>query len=224
MRSIAHIAHINVDLPGSLAASVVTNNSFGASELTRYLIRTSHPPKYKSDAHFIGGNKSDFNTTVRIRAFQDVLWSELEHAPDSDQINTYGYGPGAAEKATRAADGLVLLDSSTTHRQTEAANTLFTNMFTAHPEIHGVMAANDSMAVGVVKALEAAGRTDIPVVGFDNIPAVGPMFADGRMFATVDQFGQQMAANAIDKALQVLTGGPKLEGWIKTDVKLVTAN
>ena len=97
-------------------------------------------------------------------------------------------------------------------------------MFTAHPEIHGVMAANGSMAVGVVKALAAAGRTDIPVVGFDNIPAVGPMFADGRMFATVDQFGQQMAANAIDKALQVLTGGPKLAGWIKTDIQLVTAN
>ena len=140
--------------------------------------------------------------------------------------------PGAENAAQRkqgfedaiAAGGLELLDSSTAHWETEEANTLFTNMLTAHPEIQGVMAANDSMAVGVVKALEAAGRKDILVVGFDNIPAVGPMIADGRLLATVDQFGQQMAANAIDKALEVLAGGPKLEGWIKTDIKLVTAN
>ena len=84
------------------------------------------------------------------------------------------------------------------------------------------MAANDSMAIGVVKALESAGRSDIKVVGFDAIPAVLPMLDDGRMLATVDQFGQQMAANAIDMALGVVEGGPALEGWVKTPIELVT--
>ncbi|WP_372801035.1 sugar ABC transporter substrate-binding protein [Paracoccus seriniphilus] len=119
---------------------------------------------------------------------------------------------------------LELLDSRTAHWETEEANQVFSTMLTAHPDIQGVMAANDSMAVGVVKALEAAGRDDIEVVGFDNIPAVAPMIEDGRMLATVDQFGQEMAANAIDLALEVLAGGPELEGWVKTDIKLVTAD
>ncbi|MDD7911598.1 sugar ABC transporter substrate-binding protein [Pseudovibrio exalbescens] len=118
---------------------------------------------------------------------------------------------------------LNLIESRTAHWETEEANTVFSNMLTAHPDIQGVMAANDSMAIGVVKALESAGRDDILVVGFDNIDAVGPMIEDGRMLATVDQFGQDMAANAIDMALEVVRGGPELEGWVKTPIKLVVA-
>ncbi|WP_299678716.1 sugar ABC transporter substrate-binding protein [uncultured Roseobacter sp.] len=116
---------------------------------------------------------------------------------------------------------LNLLDSRTAHWETEEANQVFSTMLTANPDIQGVMAANDSMAIGVVKALESAGRDDIKVVGFDAIPAVMPMIEDGRMLASVDQFGQQMAANSIDLALEVLAGGPQLEGWVKTPIELV---
>lgn len=119
---------------------------------------------------------------------------------------------------------LNLLDSRTAHWETEEANSVFSTMLTAHPDIQGVMAANDSMAIGVVKALESAGRKDIQVVGFDNIPAVEPMIKDGRMLATVDQFGTEMAANAIDMALGVVAGGKPLEGWVKTPIELVTAD
>ena len=97
----AGIAHINVDLPGSLAASVVTNNYYGASELTRYLIRRSRPPRGSTEIHFIGGNKEDFNTLERIRAFQDVLAAETGRKPAAEHITPCGYGPDAAEKATR---------------------------------------------------------------------------------------------------------------------------
>ncbi|MDH2328390.1 sugar ABC transporter substrate-binding protein [Cereibacter sp. SYSU M97828] len=123
-----------------------------------------------------------------------------------------------------AANGLELVDSRTAHWETEEANSVFTNMLTANPDIQGVMAANDSMALGVVKALEAANRTDIKVVGFDNISAIRPMIQEGKVLATVDQFGSQMAAQAIDKALEVLAGAPPLEGWIKTDLALITAD
>jgi ribose transport system substrate-binding protein len=121
-----------------------------------------------------------------------------------------------------AEHSLDLLDSRTAHWETEEANQVFSTMLTAHPDLQGVMAANDSMAIGVVKALENAGRSDIIVVGFDAIPAVLPMIEDGRMLASVDQFGQQMAANAIDLALEVVAGGPELEGWVTTPIELVT--
>ncbi len=124
---------------------------------------------------------------------------------------------------TVAEHKLDLLDSRTAHWETEEANQVFSAMLTANPDLQGVMAANDSMAIGVVKALEAAGRDDIMVVGFDAIPAVGPMIEDGRMLASVDQFGQKMAANAIDMALEVVAGGAPLQGWVKTPIELVTA-
>ena len=152
-----------------------------------------------------------------------------EKLGDGGRVVILEGNPGADNAAQRKMGfedaieeaGLDLLDSRTAHWETEEANTVMTNMLTANPDVQGVMAANDSMAVGVVKALEAAGRDDVMVVGFDNIPAVGPMLEDGRMLATVDQFGQQMAADAIDLALEVVRGGEPLEGWVRTEIELV---
>lgn len=144
----------------------------------------------------IEGNPGADNATQRRLGFEDAV---AEHKLD-------------------------LLDSRTAHWETEEANQVLSTMLTANPDIQGVMAANDSMAIGVVKALEAAGRTDIKVVGFDAIPAVIPMIEDGRLLASVDQFGKEMAANSIDLALDVVKGGPQLEGWVKTPIELVGGN
>ncbi|WP_191602457.1 sugar ABC transporter substrate-binding protein [Marinomonas algicola] len=144
----------------------------------------------------------------------------VEGNPGADNAHERKLG---FEDAIKSGE-LNLIDSRTAHWETEEANTVFSNMLTAHPDIQGVMAANDSMAIGVIKALESAGRAgDIQVVAFDNIPAVGPMIKDGRLLATVDQFGREMAANAIDKGLDVLKGAPELKGWVKTPIKLVTS-
>ncbi|MCD8350914.1 MAG: sugar ABC transporter substrate-binding protein [Planctomycetaceae bacterium] len=118
---------------------------------------------------------------------------------------------------------LELLESTTAHWETEEANTVMTNLLTRFPDVQGVMCANDSMALGVVKALEAAGRiNDIDVVGFDNIGACQELIRDGKMLATVDQFGPEMAANAIKVGFRII-GGEKLDGWIKTPVAVVSA-
>ncbi|WP_310619932.1 sugar ABC transporter substrate-binding protein [Flexibacterium corallicola] len=143
----------------------------------------------------------------------------IEGNPGADNANQRRLG----FEDSVATYELNLLDSRTAHWETEEANSVFSNMLTAHPDIQGVMAANDSMALGVVKAIESAGREDILVVGFDNIPAVTPMINDGQMLATVDQFGTDMAANAIDLALEVVQGGEPLKGWVKTPISLVVA-
>ncbi len=85
------------------------------------------------------------------------------------------------------------------------------------------MAANDSMALGVVKALDAAGLSGkIQVVGFDNIPAVQPLIKSGKMLATVEQYGADMAALGINYGMRELAG-EKFTGWVKTPVKLIMA-
>lgn len=118
---------------------------------------------------------------------------------------------------------LQLLDSKTAHWETEEANTLMTNFLTQYHDIQGVMAANDSMALGVVKALDAAGKSgQIKVVAFDNIPAVQPLIKSGKMLATIEQYGAQMAALGIGYGLRQMAG-EKFTGWVKTDIKLITA-
>jgi ribose transport system substrate-binding protein len=122
-----------------------------------------------------------------------------------------------------AAGKLQLLDSKTAHWETEEANTLMTNFLTQFRDVQGVMAANDSMALGVVKALDAAGKSDkIKVVGFDNIPAVQPLIKAGKMLATIEQYGARMAVIGIEYGLRELAG-EKFKGWIKTPIKLITA-
>jgi ribose transport system substrate-binding protein len=142
----------------------------------------------------------------------------IEGNPEADNAKERKKGFDDAIKA----GGLQLLDSKTAHWETEEANTVMTNFLTKYQDIQGVMAANDSMALGVVKALDAAGKSGkIKVVGFDNIPAVHPLIKDGKMLATVEQYGAQMAAMGIDYGLRELAG-EKFTGWVKTDIKLVT--
>jgi ribose transport system substrate-binding protein len=143
----------------------------------------------------------------------------LEGNPEAD--NAVQRKVGFMDSVT---DGkLQLLDSKTAHWETEEANTLMTNFLTQYHDIQGVMAANDSMALGVVKALDAAGLSGkIQVVAFDNIPAVQPLIKSGRMLATIEQYGADMAVLGINYGLKEMAG-EKFSGWVKTPIKLIEA-
>lgn len=144
----------------------------------------------------------------------------IEGNPGAD--NAQQRKAGFMDAAT--AGKLDVVASRTAMWETEEANKVFTTILTANPDIKGVMAANDSMALGIVKAIDAAGKSaQIKVVGFDNIPAIRPLVKQGKVLATVDQFGSQMAANAIDLGLKSIKDKQPLKGWIKTPVELATA-
>lgn len=146
-----------------------------------------------------------------------VVIIEGNPGADNAKMRKAGFDRAAQEA------GLEVLESSTAHWETEEANTLMTNLLTKYPDLQGVMAANDSMALGVVKAIDAAGKSgSIQVVGFDNIPAVQDLIKQGKVLATIDQFGPDMAKNCIETGFRMMNGEP-LKGWIKTPVKLVTA-
>ncbi len=139
--------------------------------------------------------------------------------------------PGASNAAQRkqgfmnsvAKGNLKLLASMTAHWETEEANTVTTNLLTRYPDVQGIMASNDSEALGVVKALDAAGMTNkVIVVGFDNIAPAQVLIKQGKMLATIDQFGQDLAIEGIKVGLKILHG-QKLSGWQKTPVRVITA-
>lgn len=116
--------------------------------------------------------------------------------------------------------GLELLASNTAHWEAEEANTLMTNLLTKHPDVQGVMCANDSMALGVVRALEAAGRADVQVVGFDNIPAVKDLILNDKMLATVHMDGTEMAILAFDAGFEIIAGSRENLGWVQSPLIL----
>jgi ribose transport system substrate-binding protein len=119
---------------------------------------------------------------------------------------------------------LQLLASRTANWEIEEAFSVFSNLLTRYSDVEGVMCANDAMALGVVQAIDAAGKTgEIEVVGFDNDESIRPLIREGKVLATVDQFARDMAAIGIDFAMEMIQEGKDYTGWQKTPVELVTA-
>lgn len=89
-----NLKHVNVDLPGTKAPSVISNNYSGARQLTREILRSmprSDSP-LRGKAYFIGGWRGDFATAERIRAFKDVVREELGE-PADDLVFARSYDP-----------------------------------------------------------------------------------------------------------------------------------
>ncbi len=108
------------------------------------------------------------------------------------------------ERAAEAA-GLVVAASQSAHWETAKANQIAASLLTEIPDLKAFLCANDSMALGAVAAIRAAGREgQVQVAGFDNISAARDLVKSGRMVATADQHGDQLAVFGIEYALEML--------------------
>jgi len=108
------------------------------------------------------------------------------------------------EDAMKAA-GINIVSSQTGYWEMDKANQLASAMITEHPDLKAILCANDSMALGAVSAVKAAGKSDsIFVVGFDNISAVQQLLKEGKILCTVDQHADKLALYGIEYALEML--------------------
>lgn len=110
------------------------------------------------------------------------------------------------EDAMNAA-GLKIVGVQSGDWEMDKANNVATGILSEHPDVKALLCANDDMALGAVAAVQAASKTGrVLVVGFDNIGAIRPMIADGRVVATADQHADQLAVYGIEAALKILKG------------------
>jgi ribose transport system substrate-binding protein len=120
--------------------------------------------------------------------------------------------------------GIEIVTSQSADWETSKANTIAASMLSEHPEIKAILAANDNMAVGAVAAVKSAGKTgEVIIVGFDNIPAAQMLIREGKVLATADQHGDQLAVFGIETALEILGNPGANPEDVETSVDLVTA-
>jgi ribose transport system substrate-binding protein len=172
---------------------------------------------------FVGPNNRD--------GARDAALYLGEHLQAGDEVAILEGIPGAANSYERtkgfeqamASRGMKLVASQSAHWETAKANQVAMALLSEHPGLKALLCANDSMALGAVAALRSAGKErQVKVIGFDNIAAVREMVKDGRILATVDQHGDQLAVYGIEQALETLKS--KLSGQDRdTPVDLVTA-
>ncbi|MEO9595324.1 sugar ABC transporter substrate-binding protein [Rhodopirellula bahusiensis] len=124
--------------------------------------------------------------------------------------------------------GMEIVSSQSADWEMSRANTVASSMLSEHPEISAILAANDSMALGAIAAVKSAGRAgEVQIVGFDNISAIQQAIQDGKVLATADQHGDQLAVFGIEAALKQL-GSENSESNssiedVETPVDLITS-
>lgn len=97
--TLAGVPTLNLDLPGKLAPSVISDNYGGAKELTRRILNNCK--KRLGSAQpliFVGGRGSDHNTAERLRGFTDAHQEFGLNCPQ-DNILACGYAPEKSENA-----------------------------------------------------------------------------------------------------------------------------
>lgn len=125
-------------------------------------------------------------------------------------------------KDAMSAAGMEVIGIQSGQWEIEQGNRVAAALLSENPQLKAILAANDSMALGAVSAVKAAGlEGKVLVAGFDNISAIRPMIEDGSVFATADQHGDQLAVFGIETALDILKGNAKPEDK-KTVVDLIT--
>ena len=126
------------------------------------------------------------------------------------------------EDAMKAV-GINIVSSQTAYWEMDKANQLVSALVAEHSDLKGILCANDSMALGAVSAIRAAGKSDdILVVGFDNILAVQRLLKEKKILCTVDQHADKLALFGIEYALEMLRG-KSVPVDKETPVDLVTA-
>ncbi len=93
------VRSLNLDLPGKLAPSVISDNRGGAKALALRILQASKSERKPGEALlYIGGRPTDHNTAERIQGFRDAH-AELGLEVDEGSVLARGYSPEKAEKA-----------------------------------------------------------------------------------------------------------------------------
>jgi ribose transport system substrate-binding protein len=93
----------------------------------------------------------------------------------------------------------------------------------AHPNIDAVFCGNDAMALGAYQALQAAGKANVKVFGFDGASEVIEKIKEGKIVATGMQYPKIMAKTAAQYADEYLKGKRDFPQRVPVEVELVNS-
>jgi len=125
--------------------------------------------------------------------------------------------------ATDACKGMKIIDEQTAGWDPVKAQDLMTNWIAAGKKPRAVIANNDNMALGAIKAMKAAGMStkDIPVGGIDATQEALASMKAGDLNVTVFQDAAGQGKGAVDTAIK-LVKGEKVDAKVYIPFQLVT--
>ena len=172
------LVNAEISAQGVAKAQIVSNNAQGATLGANEWVKAMGG---KGNYVELFGNPTDNNAGVRSDAYHAVI----DAIPD-----------------------FKLLQKETANWDRAEGKQKMELLLSAHPDLEGVIAGNDEMALGAIEALRDAGKLDkVKVLGFDgNDDAVAAVLA-GEMVATVLQPIVDGTKAAVAQAHAFLTDG-----------------
>lgn len=166
-----------INKTGLAVAQIVSNNAQGAGLGGQEFAKLMGN---KGEYAELTGKATDTNAGVRSQGYHGIL----DQYPDLKMV----------------------AQQSANWDQAEALSKTQT-ILQAHPDIKGIIAGNDTMALGAYAAVQASKHKDIIVTGFDGSPdVVGSILKDG-IKATVLQPASQISEMAVQQADEYIKNG-----------------
>ena len=167
-----------INQDGIAKAQIVSNNAQGAG-----LVGESFVEAMEGKGNYIEltGKATDTNAGVRSDAYHAVI----------DQYTD-----------------MTMIAQDTANWDQQEAFTKIETLLQSNPDVQGIIAGNDTMALGAVAAVDAAGLTgEIIVAGFDGSPDAAAAIKAGTMLSTGLQPAVTIAQMAVEQAdLFIRTG------------------
>jgi ribose transport system substrate-binding protein len=158
---------------GEFVAFVGADDHALGLSTARYLLKAMGG---KGNVVMLEGVKGTITNADRTRGFQDAL---------------------------KENPGVKLLASQPANYQRLQALQVMENLLQSHPQIDGVLAANDAMATGAIEALEGANRKAL-VIGINGTREAVDMIKSGKMLASGDYSGYHQGCIGTAIAIRTL--------------------
>ncbi|QKJ88382.1 ABC transporter substrate-binding protein [Paramixta manurensis] len=172
---------INREIPvDDVALEQITHNNFQAgSDVANVFVEKMGE---KGKYAELTCNLADNNCVTRSKSFHQVI----DQYPDMQSV-------AKQDAKGTLIDGKRIMDS----------------ILQAHPDVKGVICGNGPVALGVIAALKAAGRSDVTVVGIDGSNDERDAVKAGTLKATVMLQAQAIAAQGVSDLDNFIQHGTK---------------
>ncbi len=162
---------------GVAVAQIVSNNYQGATILAEEFASLMGEEGTYIE---LTGRDTDTNAAVRSQGYHDVL---------------------------DAIDGMTMVAQQTANWSQTEGYDVTEQLLQSNPDVKGIIAGNDTMALGAQAAVEAAGKPEIIVVGFDGSDDAIVSINQGGLKATSLQPVAEMALQAAIQADAYIQAG-----------------
>lgn len=201
---------LNVPIERAIKAGipVITMDSGVTSDLPLSFVATDN----------IAGAKAAARTLAELIGGEgEVGLIPFVYGAATSQMREEGFKEGIKE-----FPNVILVDTQYCDSNEAKAMNVTQDMLTAHPNIKGIFAANESACIGAAQALKTLGKAgQVKLVGFDAADEEVAALRDGAVQALIVQNPFRMGGLSVKAAVDALAG-KTIEKRIDTGVYIVT--